>query len=242
MRSGILTSDAVNTLTYPQEVFYRRLMSIVDDFGRYDGRIKILKAALYPLRLDQVRDADLLSWIRATEEAGLVRVYTVQDKDYVQIEKFDQRLRAKHSKWPEPPTNADARGHPLSLADKRCQMQGYTEAESETKSNTEAGSDAITHDPPVELPDGFPRTAPEGIAMCIGIGATDAFIETEWHLAVSRGGLDSRQVPIRRFKSYIASRLSYSRSREAERQFNGIAPKLTGKPKALTETQIRFGD
>jgi hypothetical protein len=34
LREGILTSERINALTFPAEVFYRRLMSVVDDFGR----------------------------------------------------------------------------------------------------------------------------------------------------------------------------------------------------------------
>ncbi len=37
IRPGILSSLRVNRLTEGQEVFYRRLLSVVDDFGRYDA-------------------------------------------------------------------------------------------------------------------------------------------------------------------------------------------------------------
>ncbi len=35
IREGILNSQRVNKLTEPAELFYRRLMSVVDDFGRF---------------------------------------------------------------------------------------------------------------------------------------------------------------------------------------------------------------
>ncbi len=34
IREGILTSEAVNSLSWEAEVFFRRLLSVVDDFGR----------------------------------------------------------------------------------------------------------------------------------------------------------------------------------------------------------------
>jgi hypothetical protein len=54
LRAGIIKSGAVNALGWPAEVFYRRLMSVVDDFGRYDGRSSILRADLYPLKVDKL--------------------------------------------------------------------------------------------------------------------------------------------------------------------------------------------
>jgi len=111
LRVGILTSERVNCLSWPAEVFYRRLFSVADDFGRYDGRNAILRAMLYPLQLDRVSERDVGKWKTESSEAGLVTLYAVKDRPYLQIEKFDQRLRAKTSKWP-PPTTADVRGHP----------------------------------------------------------------------------------------------------------------------------------
>jgi hypothetical protein len=37
LREGILTSERVDTLSPAAEVFYRRLMSVVDDFGRFSA-------------------------------------------------------------------------------------------------------------------------------------------------------------------------------------------------------------
>lgn len=109
VRAGILTSDSVNSLSWAAECFYRRLMSVADDYGRYDGRPSILRASLYPLKLDRVSERDIETWLRQCEAAGLVTVYTVDSRQYLEILKFDQRLRALTSKWPPPPTSADIR-------------------------------------------------------------------------------------------------------------------------------------
>lgn len=111
VRAGILTSDGVNSLSWAAEVFYRRLMSVVDDFGRYDGRNSVLRGALYSLKLDRVSDSDIGKWIRECEEAGLVRRYTVESKPFLELAKFGQKIRAKHSKWPNPPTLANTCQH-----------------------------------------------------------------------------------------------------------------------------------
>lgn len=102
VRAGILESDAVNSLGWASEVFYRRLHSVVDDFGRYDGRIAILRAKCYPLKLDHVSGADVEKWLHDCCRAGLVSAYEVKGKPYIIVHKFSQRLRSKSSKYPDP--------------------------------------------------------------------------------------------------------------------------------------------
>ena len=112
VRQDILTSDPVNKLSWAAEVFYRRLMSLADDFGRYEARPSLLRASLYPLKLDRVSEPDVIKWMGECSEAGLVRVYTVNKKEYLEILKFGQRLRAMKSRYPVPdgehsPSSAD---------------------------------------------------------------------------------------------------------------------------------------
>jgi hypothetical protein len=102
LREGILTSERVNVLSWPAEVFYRRLMSAVDDFGRYWGKSELLRAGLYPLLLDRVGNPDVVKWLAECADAGLVRTYTVEGKEYVQLLDFRQQVRAAKSKFPEP--------------------------------------------------------------------------------------------------------------------------------------------
>lgn len=106
LREGILTSERVNVLSWEEEVFYRRLMSVVDDFGRFSAHPALLRAALYPLKLDTVRDANLERLLAAVEQARLVRVYEVAGKRYVEMLDFRQHARAKESRYPQPPPSA----------------------------------------------------------------------------------------------------------------------------------------
>jgi hypothetical protein len=103
LREGILTSERIARLGWAEEVFYRRLMSVVDDFGRYYATPMLLRAACYPLHLDKVSDADIGKWTRCAEEAGLVSVYPAPDgKRYLQVLDFRQQVRAKDSRFPSP--------------------------------------------------------------------------------------------------------------------------------------------
>lgn len=143
VRAGILTSDAVNELSWAAEVFYRRLMNVADDFGRYDGRPSVLRAGLYALKLNRVSDRDVVTWLRECEETGLIKVYTVEGKQYLEIQKFDQRLRAKVSKWPPPPV---INQHPLTYdsgppTDDRVLLSNATEVEDESYTKKTFASD-----------------------------------------------------------------------------------------------------
>lgn len=103
VREGILTSPKLAKLGWAEEVFYRRLLSVVDDFGRYYADAGMLRAACYPRQLNKVSDSDVGKWLRSCADAALVRVYPAQDgESYLEVVKFDQQVRAKKSKFPSP--------------------------------------------------------------------------------------------------------------------------------------------
>lgn len=117
VREGILSSEAVCSLSWAAEVLYRRLHSVVDDYGRFSASSKLIRAACYPLQIDKVSDSDIGKWLAQVAEAGLVRVYLAQDgKRYLQVEKFGQQVRSK-SKCPPPPDDN------LTASDNSCLQQ-----------------------------------------------------------------------------------------------------------------------
>ena len=142
LRANILTSDAVNLLGWPAEVFYRRLMSIVDDFGRYDARPEILRGALYPLKLDNVSKSDVVKWMNECSDAGLVRLYSTDGREYLEVLKFGQRLRAAKSKFPAPcgQMSADVRKQP-PIRKRKSETETDLETEAETDKNFRAPPD-----------------------------------------------------------------------------------------------------
>ena len=104
VREAILSSERVAALGWPEEVLYRRLMSIVDDYGRHEAKPQLLRSKCYPLQTDAVRVADITRWMAACQKAGLVVLYEAQGKQYLEIANFGQQQRAK-SKCPDPPAN-----------------------------------------------------------------------------------------------------------------------------------------
>jgi len=108
IREGMIDSPRMETLAreggWAAEVFYRRLQQVADDYGRFDGRVSMLKARCYPTLLDTVRDADIEKWLTSCIQCGLVHAYFVKGVRYVEVCDFRQRRRANGSKFPSPPT------------------------------------------------------------------------------------------------------------------------------------------
>ena len=114
LREGIIDSERVNALSPEAELFYRRLMSKVDDFGRFHGHPQLILAACYPLQLDRITAADVSAWLaecsrdartmtaecsQDADIAPLITVYEVGNKKFLQINNFGQRTRTE-SKFP----------------------------------------------------------------------------------------------------------------------------------------------
>lgn len=102
LREGILTSPRISRVGWAEEVLYRRLHSVVDDFGRYYADPGMLRAACYPRQLSKVSDSDIGKWLQVIADAGLVRVYPASDGErYLEVLDFGQQVRSKKSKFPD---------------------------------------------------------------------------------------------------------------------------------------------
>ena len=123
-------------------------MSAVDDFGRFSANPKLVRAALYPLRLDMYTDEDIIEHLKRCESAGLMRLYDVDTKPYLELSNFDQRTRAKRSKYPAPDGQMDAIGQPNGWhvavkcppRDSRPRPDTETDTETDTDTETESGA------------------------------------------------------------------------------------------------------
>lgn len=102
IREAILSSEKIASLGWPEEVFYRRLLSIVDDYGRTEANPQLLRARCYPLQVDAVRTADITRWMAACQKAGVLLCYVVLGKQFIEVINFGQQQRSP-SKWPAPP-------------------------------------------------------------------------------------------------------------------------------------------
>ncbi len=136
LREGILESDAVNRLSPEAELFYRRIMSVVDDYGRFEWDVKKIRLRVFGYRFDWATEEKIRGWMRECEKE-LVLVYRVGKKEYFEILNFRQRLRASKSKFPAPGPPTDDEDHVRRVSgrrqaiDRQKQLQGWPEDETE---------------------------------------------------------------------------------------------------------------
>ena len=109
LKAGIRDSETIDRLSSAAEVLYYRLLVTVDDFGRYDARPAMLKAACFPIK-ESVTQKHIETLLNDLSKHGLVSVYTVDGKPYLQMQKWDNIPRAKESKYPTT-TDKDVQVH-----------------------------------------------------------------------------------------------------------------------------------
>lgn len=125
IKESICTSDNLNELTPEEEIFFYRLMVNCDDFGRMDARPQILLAKCFPLRVHTISSEDIEQYLQALAQQDLIILYEVEEKPYLQMTTWDkhQQKRAKHSKFPPPPTvdsNPSVNDIDLKSSDIKC--------------------------------------------------------------------------------------------------------------------------
>ena len=100
IREGFLDSDKINSLSEKEQNFFIRIMLLVDDFGKFDARPNLLSSRCYPV--SDTRQTDVSKMLTKLKEVGLIIIYTVSQKQYLQVLSFNQRTRIMKSKYPDP--------------------------------------------------------------------------------------------------------------------------------------------
>ena len=105
LKPGIRDSETIDELSAEAEVLFYRLLVTVDDFGRFDGRASMVKAACFPIK-DSVNATKCKKWLEELAAARLIDLYEVDGKPYLQARKWDNTPRAKESKFPPVPAKS----------------------------------------------------------------------------------------------------------------------------------------
>jgi hypothetical protein len=106
LRPGITNSDRWNSVSWRAQSLYIRILTLVDDYGRYDGRPSLIHGVCFsiwnekhpdqPVTLMQV--ADDLQQLAAN---NLILMYDADGKRVIQILQWQERIReGTVSKWP----------------------------------------------------------------------------------------------------------------------------------------------
>ena len=103
LKESICTSDSVDSLSWFEEVLFYRLIVNCDDYGRFDGRLAIIKNRLFPLKESLTAKA-ISKAVNTLVTAGLVVLYEFEGKPYLYLPTWNdhQNVRAKRSKYPSP--------------------------------------------------------------------------------------------------------------------------------------------
>lgn len=102
LNSSICTSESIDELDFFQESFFYRLLVSVDDYGNFDARAKIIRAAVFPLKDVSLKDIETA--LDALAQQGMLQFYTVKGKRYIHLTGWTrfQRLRNSKHKYPAP--------------------------------------------------------------------------------------------------------------------------------------------
>lgn len=92
----------------------------------------------------------------------------------------------------------------------------------------------------VDLPPGFPQTEADARAHAAFVGCPPDFAVTTWRLAMSRGGRDAKDVPIRNWRMHLRANFDFQQSREAEQLHKGQPPHAIRKPNPSVQRNERI--
>ena len=103
IKESICTSDSLDELSWFEEVLFYRLIVNCDDYGRFDGRVPVIKNRLFPLK-DNLTAKTVKDGINKLASVGLVFPYEFGGKPYLYLPTWNdhQNVRAKRSKYPAP--------------------------------------------------------------------------------------------------------------------------------------------
>lgn len=147
IRESIRTSESINELKPMEEILFYRLIVSCDDYGRFDGRPAIIKGTCFPLKDVTVKDIEKA--IAKLSTVGMIILYEVDGKPYVQLTTWEQyqTVRAKKSKYPECSSS-----NMLASANICKHMQADVSViQSESKSESYSESETITGDVRVDV-------------------------------------------------------------------------------------------
>ena len=113
IRSEINSSESLSQVSLEADLTFRSLLVAVDDYGRIDGRIPVLKGLLFPLR-PSVTPKRIEGWL--AELAALddppILIYHVDGRCFIQLTGWETHRgksnRAATSKYPAPDSGRSA--------------------------------------------------------------------------------------------------------------------------------------
>lgn len=92
-------SERIDSISFQAEVLLVRLMMKADDLGAYHANPKLINSFCFPLK--NIRETDITRWLQELASAGIIALYTADNKSFLHIINFGQRLRTVKPKYPQ---------------------------------------------------------------------------------------------------------------------------------------------
>src|SRR5258708_5618660 len=145
LRPGIRTSPRWNSVRHEAHTLYIAILTLVDDYGRYDGRPSVLWAEAFAVWNDQnplkaVSPQDTVVFCQELADSKLIKFYNIGGRRYLQVTQWEERARYK-SHWPEPINEesclnpAESCLNPASIVPRPSSLEGDPPSESKKIAN-----------------------------------------------------------------------------------------------------------
>lgn len=144
-------SEKVDKLSEGAERFFARLIMKADDYGSYYANVILLKSTLFPLK-ENLNSKLVKAWLLECVDAGILKMYKSNGKEYLRIINFGQRMQNMRNKFPDP-ENADSDNSPEVTVshrksppeiEKEIEIEKETEKEKETEVEKEKEGEGKT--------------------------------------------------------------------------------------------------
>lgn len=112
LHEKICDSATLAELTGDEERLFHRLVVKSDDYGRFHAHPSLLLGACFPLLIEKISVEQVQKWRDRLAEVGLIALYTVDGREYLQFVTWQnyQRKRDSKPKFPPPLEGAETRG------------------------------------------------------------------------------------------------------------------------------------
>lgn len=106
LRPGITNSERWNNVSWNAQSLYIRLITLVDDYGRCDGRPSVVLGSCFSIWNDIHQDdsvdlQQVTQMLQQLAASQLIEAYEIEGKKIIQISQWQERIReGTVSKWP----------------------------------------------------------------------------------------------------------------------------------------------
>lgn len=138
LKPGLRESPRFNQASWPAQSLFTRLITLVDDYARFDAHPLLLARVAFPYGTPtgkRISPEQLQAWLDELQRLDLLVLYAVNGVPVLQIKRWTERIRTKNpSRFPEP--TAEACQQLTANVVKCCQMLSNAALPSSSSTST----------------------------------------------------------------------------------------------------------